>query len=352
MIERDFGNELLAALLAVGVIAFALVFGILLTLSSNPTIIEASPSATLIGRIETISMTALPNTATYTPTVTSTTRPTQPPTLTATKTRLPTLTLTFTHTLSLTPTEERLILPSVTVSASASPRGTATPSHTRTLRPTMIVTRTVAPITPTSTFTPPPSFTPLPTGTSGIRATPTPTFTPIASETPLICVPPAGWVTYIVQSGDTLFSLAQAVGSRLQTLQTANCLANVDRILAGDVLYLPIAPITGERWGCQTSEIAAITQLSAGQRVQGVITLNGTATLDQFWYYKIEVRPDLASVYNFYGRYETPVQNGPLATLDTRIFGRGLHWVRLVVVNLDASTPPEAICVIPLYFNP
>jgi hypothetical protein len=164
-------------------------------------------------------------------------------------------------------------------------------------------------------------------------------------------VPPSGWIAYIVQSGDTLFSLAQSVGARLQTVQTANCLTDADRILAGDVLYLPVAPITRERWGCQSPEIAAITRPIAGQRVQGVITLNGTATLDQFWYYKIEVRPDMATVYNFYGRYETPVRNGPLATLDTRIFGGGLHWVRLVVVNLDASTPPEAICVIPLYFN-
>jgi LysM repeat protein len=53
------------------------------------------------------------------------------------------------------------------------------------------------------------------------------------------CAPPAGWVTYTVQTGDSLGVLAENAGLSLGSLATANCLTDADAILAGQVLYIP-----------------------------------------------------------------------------------------------------------------
>jgi LysM repeat protein len=59
------------------------------------------------------------------------------------------------------------------------------------------------------------------------------------------CTPPAGWVAYTVQNGDSLGVLAQQTNVTAQQIATANCLANPDVIEAGQVIYLPTAIVSG-----------------------------------------------------------------------------------------------------------
>ncbi len=185
------------------------------------------------------------------------------------------------------------------------------------------------------------------------------------------CAQPPTWKQYVVQPGNTLFSIAQAVGSTVSELMRVNCLANPDRILTGDILFVPRlpdepvrtnVPLTPRgtdtpgggglvRVGCTTPDRAFIANLIPGQRVSGSITVGGTAHTVPMGSYKLEVRPDFASVYNFWSSGQTPVVNGALGTLDTSRFGPGLHWLRLVVVEADSSTPPGNICVVPLVFE-
>lgn len=78
---------------------------------------------------------------------------------------------------------------------------------------------------------------------------PTSTPTPLASPTPAVtvtftqsvkpCGPPAGWITYVVRSGDTLFHLAQLLNITVYQLQLANCLGNSSLIVAGQTIYIP-----------------------------------------------------------------------------------------------------------------
>jgi LysM repeat protein len=62
-----------------------------------------------------------------------------------------------------------------------------------------------------------------------------------ATDTPAACGAPANWVAYIVQPGDTLFSIALSVGSSVDQLRTANCLTS-DTIHTGQRLYVPRLP--------------------------------------------------------------------------------------------------------------
>jgi LysM repeat protein len=390
--QRDIGSEVVVAIAVVAVLTFALVFGILLTLSSN----SGNPiSSTPAVQVSTTSseITDLPESTTPTATVTivfptdvqisHTVTPEQTaiPSPDDTATREPTVTSTMT----ITPTTRAIPTRTVinTVAASHTPTFTLTATFTPTQTPTVTFTRTETAIptpTPTSTATPTftstasrtasptrtPTFTPLPTETSGIRPTPSHTPSVTGTVTLVSCVRPKGWSNYIVQPGNTLFSIARSVGSTVRELSRVNCIVNADRILTGDVLYVPTLPpepvktgiiatsaphATYASLGCGDPAIAAITNLVSGQRLSKAVTLQGTATIEDFWYYKVEVRPDFASEYNFYFRSENPVARANLGTLDPGVFGPGLHWVRLVVVKQDASVPPSAVCVIPVNFE-
>ncbi len=67
---------------------------------------------------------------------------------------------------------------------------------------------------------------------------PTPTPVPIY---PTVCIPPYGWRPYVVQPGDTLYSLAVRFGTTVQTIMRANCL-NRYYLYTGEILYLPVPP--------------------------------------------------------------------------------------------------------------
>jgi membrane protease YdiL (CAAX protease family)/LysM repeat protein len=74
--------------------------------------------------------------------------------------------------------------------------------------------------------------------------TPNPSATPAkipttSSPTQNECVPPAGWVTYIVRPSDTLSTLSLDLGISVHELQTANCITNPSLIYIGQQLYVP-----------------------------------------------------------------------------------------------------------------
>ena len=56
--------------------------------------------------------------------------------------------------------------------------------------------------------------------------------------TPPPCVPPSDWGIYLVQQGNTLFSLARRYDTDVETLMRVNCL-NTNTIFVGQRLYVP-----------------------------------------------------------------------------------------------------------------
>jgi LysM repeat protein len=95
---------------------------------------------------------------------------------------------------------------------------------------------TVASLVPGSIlYLPPLSSTASPSPSSTSNAPPT--------NTPIPCGPPSGWDLYTVQSGDTLYSLAQATNTTVYALQAANCLGGSTFIQAGEQIWLPFIPV-------------------------------------------------------------------------------------------------------------
>lgn len=427
--QRDIANEVIVAIVAIGVLAVAIAFGIILSLSSRTdetaliaTALEpaAETTATIESRIETpqpatepppsAAASEIPNTAALVPTITaslttvssptplpptsaasqtprstatftSTPQPASPTTIPTNTPLVPSATSTATARPSATPTLTATQMP--TQKPSSTPRPSSTPTATFTQAPTVTLTRTPSPTatftatarpsatpTPTATLTPSPTATPTPT----VTRTPTPTATPTATltRTPLptrtpippaatatwtaspipACSQPPGWVVYIVQRGDTLTSIAAASGTTVQNLQEVNCLTNANSIVVGQTLFIPgSVPTAASSWlaqGC-TDPGAVITNLIPGQTVTGIVSVQGTAWLDRFGYYKIEIRPDSIQTYTLYKRYLTPVIQGELAQVDTSIFTPGLYWLQLTVVQIDERFAEP--CAIPLIFQ-
>ena len=77
---------------------------------------------------------------------------------------------------------------------------------------------------------------PLPTLT--ITSTETLSVTSTSTARPIVCGPPAGWVRYTIQPGDTLYQISRLYRVTVWQLQQANCLFT-DTIRAGSRLWVP-----------------------------------------------------------------------------------------------------------------
>lgn len=363
--QRDIGNEIIVAIIVVGVLAFALTFGIILTLSNAGTnntnvaqgIITEIPPTETEATAEVVTETEAASTATHTETTERV--PSRAPTTataTAQASQTPTRQPGATHTAPATPTLTATQRPTLTNTPThtSSPTPTHTPTSTNTSVPTATAT-----LTATSTPTPAPSSTPTPT----LTRTPTtaPTSAPANTATAVVCVAPFGWLTYTVQPGNTLASIAEASGTTVTELRTANCLPASASVRIGDRLYVPRLPLfvtpmpTAQpgaalvAQGC-TNPGTVITSPVSGQNVTGNILVRGTAYADDFAYYRIEFRPDTSDVYNFLLRSDTPVVNGLLGIIDSRTVGIGLNWLRVSVVD-TAGIVTITPCAIPVFIQ-
>jgi hypothetical protein len=54
---------------------------------------------------------------------------------------------------------------------------------------------------------------------------------------------PPDWITYTVETGDSLGLLADQTSSTIDELVQGNCLANPDELFVGQVIYLPRQPV-------------------------------------------------------------------------------------------------------------
>lgn len=83
---------------------------------------------------------------------------------------------------------------------------------------------------------------------------------------------------------------------------------------------------------------AVIVEPGAGQRITGPVGIIGTASTDNFEYYKIEFKPAGApGDFSFYLRRDSPVINGPLGTWNPAGLPAGEYQLRLVTVDITGN---------------
>ena len=176
------------------------------------------------------------------------------------------------------------------------------------------------------------------------------------------CVPPEGWVTYTVQGGDTLYAIAEAVGSSVEDLIAGNCLFEDQNITPGLRISVPNAPTapvmtsvpffpTGTLLPAEACTVPGVRIIApvSGDSVIGVFNLVGAATLPTGGTYRIDIRPDSSETFTAYSRSDEPVVGGVLAQINSDLFDNGLHYIRLSV--LDANGSLTQSCAIPVIFR-
>lgn len=141
------------------------------------------------------------------------------------------------------------------------PTQSPTPLPPTLAQATPVPTDTPVPLPPTDTPTsPPPPSTPTPIVVV-VTPTPLPTSSTASVATPGVCQPPADWFTYVVQSGDTLNTLAARTGVSVFDLQQVNCLPNFT-LQPGQIVYLPFEPPTPTATGTSTPVTPSATPSS------------------------------------------------------------------------------------------
>ena len=183
----------------------------------------------------------------------------------------------------------------------------------------------------------------------------------------VLCIP-SGWAPplltggyYTVQRGDSLYSIALRYGTSVWAIAMANNISNPSLIYPGQVLLIPgLAPPpppppppppapTPTPTPTPTPQIAAcppwanITEPTVNAELDGagITFVRGTATVDNFWYYKLEFA---------FGEWPTewfliedlhfePVVSGYLGDWKTGALSEGVYQLRLVVVDGTGNYP-------------
>lgn len=102
-------------------------------------------------------------------------------------------------------------------------------------------------------------------------------------------------------------------------------------------------PVSFDTLACSTAtaRIASITR-------NGVWWLiDGSAGVDSFWYWKMELSPD-GSGWTVLYRSESPVTNGRLMEFNTTTVPSGQYQLRLTVVKADGNYPQPCTVVVSL----
>jgi len=409
-VQRSLGDEVLIAIIAVAVIAFATAFGVILSLVTTDPIeptavsvlatlpptatINFTPFATFTREASatseatatptdnpteaatatpTLSVTVSPSaTGTVTSTPSATDSPSSTPTVAPSDTATATIepSVVASDTVTPVPTDTATRTPTVTATASPSPQPTASATRTSTATVTFTATSTythTATATATVTSTPSITHTPTSTRTATRTATLAPTATPIptitliptvtptgtATSFPVECELPERWARFTVQPGDTLESLAAAAGVPVERVIRRNCLPDDVQLIPGDAVLLPVtgdvlsAP-SDAVMGCGVPSVASIEVIRAGTVLRGLIEIEGTVGGDDFRRYRLEIRPDGYLRYVPILAGNTPVNGRVLGVLDAATLPSGLAWLRVVITTDVGTIGADDVCVIPV----
>ena len=126
----------------------------------------------------------------------------------------------------------------ITDSQNVTQTNTQPPTSTKTITTTVTTSPTTTPTDEsTATLMVTTTNTQSPTSTTTVTSTETPPTT----ET---CGPPAGWIQYIVQSGDNLYRISLKFSTTIATLQNANCMGTSTVVVVGERIWVPNTPTT------------------------------------------------------------------------------------------------------------
>jgi LysM repeat protein len=145
------------------------------------------------------------------------------------------------------------------------------------------------------------------------------------------CIPPVGWKPYSIQSGDTLYALAQQSKTTTEEILSANCLASTP-IQPGQIIYLPLTqctPTSPEGWGAYV--------VRGGDTLYSLATTRGT-TVDEVKRVNCLISDSLRVGQNLYLPPLQQLPGGSIGCTTSDCSGGGVGEV--VIAPAPVATPP------------
>ncbi len=180
-----------------------------------------------------------------------------------------------------------------------------------------------------------------------------------------VCTVAAGWHPYEVQEGDTLLALAMASGSSLVELRDGNCFSPISGIFVGEtvvVAQLPEAPLTVSKpeftvaeealdvVGCDSAQ-AKILLPEPMSELSGVFAVQGSALIPAGGSYRISVRPSWSDDFHTFLEVDMSVNENVIGLINSEIFGPGLQWLQLTLLDGRGKVVEGSLCEIPVVFT-
>ena len=181
----------------------------------------------------------------------------------------------------------------------------------------------------------------------------------------LDCAVEESWLSYEVQTGDTLLALALAADSGLIELREGNCFESIRGIFAGEKLLVPRLPeqpveapapiVLSEEQespvvGCDT-DLATIVAPKPLGIVQDIFALVGSARIPAGGRYQVAIKPAWSDAYHPYLESDQSVNGDVIGLVNTEIFGDGSQRIKLTVSNREGEAIEGGICDIPVVFG-
>jgi len=130
------------------------------------------------------------------------------------------------------------------------------------------------------------------------------------------------------------------------TLPANPPLTDTSQEMVGTTTPPTIEPAGGE--GCIPGELM-LTEPKDGTEISGVVTLKGTANIQNFGFYKYEVARPGETIWLTIQAGRNVVQDDELGQWDTRTLSPGEYMLRLVVTDNQGESLSS--CVIRIYVN-
>lgn len=166
------------------------------------------------------------------------------------------------------------------------------------------------------------AYAPAPNGEPGQNFLPTPTFTPSALD-----------VLSVTPDAPTIEPLLP-ISSTTTAEQTATPEAVTPTPIPPTATPAPIVQAPA----CPDQR-AVILRPGLNETVSGSVSMVGTATHENFQYYKVEYAPAGSSSFSYLAGDKNPVVNGFLATINTNTLGNGAWTLQLTVVDQTGNWP-------------
>jgi hypothetical protein len=159
-------------------------------------------------------------------------------------------------------------------------------------------------------------------------------FVPTPTNTPLPATPTPTWTATVDPNAPT----PEPIGTPTPEAETESVDSEAEEAATATPTPAPTQPLVTAPV-CPDSR-AVLIRPGQNEVVAGVVNIIGTASHDNFSYFKVEYAPGGTEGFVYLGGTNSPVVSNVLASFDTRALTNGVWTFRLTVVDQTGNWPP------------